>query len=271
MRTTTWKDIPGTMDLVRDLATVGKGNAAIAKAVSERFGIFVNPNQVAGCISRMKDVPWRLRGPRPVVDLFAWVTSKPEWGTPDADALVIEANKRRISAGRIGNYFGVGHATIIRLLNKMAGRPRDTPKVRTIASVINAEWPEQDVRALEAGWLAGEPTADIAVRLHKSDTAVSKKASRMVEWGLLPRRPVVQKRRKPQATSASPPKINRVALERTMPVSTARGLVLTGLTKPQKCAWSGCTEVPFGKWCHEHQNLLCAPAAEIIERLGEWR
>lgn len=277
--------------MVREMATRRCKNEEIAAAVTAKFGIFVNPNMIAGRISRMKDIPPRSCPGSTKRDHFWWVSSRPMWGTPEADTVVLKARLKFISYYRICVYFNVSENTAKGALNRATRAERMASyddHTKHLAKHTSKEWPIGRVKRLielyEAGSTYAEMRVDpqIAIAGEVTHTMVQKKVERLRVAGLVSARENIAKTlvKRPSkkaavareiVEAARPVRINPVSLERTLPVNTVRGLVVTGVSQPPCCAWRGCTSPAHGKWCSEHGALLRAPAQDISRQLHTWR
>lgn len=280
--------IPAALKMVRDMAMDGRSNKAIAAAVEKTFGTFVNGSMIGGYVFRsgLKRKP----APRNPVDQFAWVEGiKPEFDTPDADALIFDAVETRgISSYKLGQWFGV-HRKKVDLAFRHAqdaGRLSAAPAAhKELLPYTSVEWPLDRIILLLRLWDDHSRTGvSIARELDISTQALSKKIRRLADGG------VAQQRQKNRATPE-----DRVALRQRLatpdrtpvPGSIAsaefptgadgrkgsvfgfRGyLPLAGFDKVARCSWSACKSPAEGRWCDWHTDLLKRPAGEIAAALS---
>ncbi len=274
---------PDSIALVREMAIANISNANIAVAVSKRFGQPVNPNMIAGRISRMKDLPPRSRAPRrsragkvEKRDPFAWVTGpKPAWGTPAADALVAEAKARFITQYKINTYFGVSDNMVDAALRraKAIPDPTDIPdEMRPFLPFVSAEWPMSRITKLVTAWTAGHPISEIMAKCNSTHSSAQKKIERLCRAGLLKARPMgnlakkVAKPPTPKKTPNDTPPVHR-------PLGSANGgrtahflgtLINWRVVNemkiehaPGRCRWPlTCNDETNGKFCQHHSGLL---------------
>ena len=216
-----------------------------------------------------------------------WYTGDtlPAWGTPEADSIVAEAKDRLISTYKIAHLFGVSDNSVDCALRRaMVLREADRLSVASATPAgpfvpfATKEWPLETLIAVADLWNRGLTHRKIAGQVGKTYAGIQKKVQKLQHAGLLAKReagstefkePVEKRERLPRPVLKPKP---AAEIRTPQSVISYRGyLPFSGMHKAPSCLWSGCKEVPVGKWCHSHGDLLRAPAVEISQRLGEWK
>lgn len=264
--------------LVREMAFAKCKNSEIAAAASIRFHTLVTDGMVAGRIGRMGDVPPRNnKGFRQdKMDYFSWVAGeKPEWGTPEGDAVVKAARDRGMTTYRIGKWFEVSFNSVTGAYNRIDDKSRPRPvtqEERTLLSFVTSEWTADMLTTLERMWDLGFVSEQIADKIGVSYYSIRGKIKRLQVFGLLPKHDSGNRQIGPKVTPIAvvrPAQVFPTSSDgRHYSVLKDRAIGLASIGKQVICAWSGCKSPASSHWCDWHTDLLKRPAGEIAAALS---